>query len=93
MRRPVRVKAVFLLSSCGFLVFDADVKRAPQIAFVSTKITQIGAATFDLEGDFTIRGVTKKEQLMLQDICRGELPPKVSKTTSTLFTRFSKSSF
>jgi polyisoprenoid-binding protein YceI len=48
-----------------------DVKRAPQITFVSTKVTQTGPVTFDLEGDFTIRGVTKKEKLTLQDNGKG----------------------
>jgi polyisoprenoid-binding protein YceI len=48
-----------------------DVKQAPQITFVSTKVTQTGPATFDLEGDFTIRGVTKKEKLTLQDNGKG----------------------
>jgi polyisoprenoid-binding protein YceI len=43
-----------------------DVKRAPEIIFVSTKVTQTGEDTFDLEGDFTIRGVTKKEHLALK---------------------------
>jgi polyisoprenoid-binding protein YceI len=48
-----------------------DVKRAPQITFVSTKVTQTGVDTFDLEGDFTIRGVTKKEKLTLKDNGKG----------------------
>jgi polyisoprenoid-binding protein YceI len=48
-----------------------DVKRAPQITFVSTKVTQTGPDTFELEGDFTIRGVTKKEKLTLQDNGKG----------------------
>lgn len=48
-----------------------DVKRAPQITFVSTKVTQTGPDTFELEGDFTIRGVTKKEKLTLQDSGKG----------------------
>jgi len=48
-----------------------DVKRAPQITFVSTNVTQTGPATFDLEGDFTIRGVTKKEKLTLEDNGKG----------------------
>jgi len=43
-----------------------DVKRAPQITFVSTKVVQTGEDTFELDGDFTIRGVTKKEQLALK---------------------------
>jgi polyisoprenoid-binding protein YceI len=41
------------------------------ITFVSTDVTQTGPATFDLEGDFTIRGVTKKEKLTLQDNRKG----------------------
>jgi polyisoprenoid-binding protein YceI len=48
-----------------------DVKRAPQITFVSTKVTQTGEDTFDVEGDFTIRGVTKKEHLELKVNGRG----------------------
>ena len=48
-----------------------DVKRAPQITFVSTKVTQTGPDAFELEGDFTIRGVTKKEKLTLQDSGKG----------------------
>jgi polyisoprenoid-binding protein YceI len=48
-----------------------DVKRAPEITFVSTKVTQTGEDTFDLEGDFTIRGVTKKEHLVLKVNGRG----------------------
>lgn len=48
-----------------------DVEHAPQITFVSTQVTQTGPATFELEGDFTIRGVTKKEKLTLQDNGKG----------------------
>jgi polyisoprenoid-binding protein YceI len=48
-----------------------DAKRAPQITFVSTKVTQTGEDTFELEGDFTIRGVTKKERLVLKVNGRG----------------------
>jgi polyisoprenoid-binding protein YceI len=48
-----------------------DVAQAPQITFVSTKVTQTGPDTFELEGDFTIRGVTKKEKLTLQDSGKG----------------------
>ena len=48
-----------------------DAKRAPQITFISTKITQTGEDTFELEGDFTIRGVTKKEYLALKVNGRG----------------------
>ena len=48
-----------------------DAKRSPQITFVSTKVTQTGEDTFELEGDFTIRGVTKKERLALKVNGRG----------------------
>jgi polyisoprenoid-binding protein YceI len=48
-----------------------DAKRAPQITFVSTKVVQTGADTFELDGDFTIRGVTKKEHLELKVNGRG----------------------
>jgi polyisoprenoid-binding protein YceI len=39
------------------------VKESPLITFKSTKIVQSGPTTFDVEGDFTIRGVTKTEKL------------------------------
>ncbi len=42
-----------------------DVKNDPYITFKSTKIVQTGPTTFDLQGDFTIRGVTKPETLTL----------------------------
>ena len=35
------------------------------ITFLSKKIVQTGPDTFDVEGDFTIRGVTKPETLTL----------------------------
>ena len=44
-----------------------DVKDSPVITFKSTKVVQTGPTTFDLEGDFTIRGVTKTERLTLTD--------------------------
>lgn len=40
-----------------------NVKESPLITFKSTKIVQSGPNTFDVEGDFTIRGVTKREKL------------------------------
>ncbi len=43
-----------------------DVKQDPYITFHSTKITQTGPDTFDVVGDFTIRGVTKPETLVLK---------------------------
>jgi polyisoprenoid-binding protein YceI len=41
--------------------FDAE--HDPLITFHSTKVTQTGPNTVELDGDFTIRGVTKQEQL------------------------------
>jgi polyisoprenoid-binding protein YceI len=43
--------------------FNAD--HDPLITFKSTKITQTGANTFDVLGNFTIRGVSKPETLTL----------------------------
>jgi polyisoprenoid-binding protein YceI len=48
-----------------------DVKDSPTITFKSTKVVQTGPNTFDLEGDFTIRGVTKTEKLTLTDNGKG----------------------
>jgi polyisoprenoid-binding protein YceI len=48
-----------------------DVENNPYITFHSTKITQTGPAVtgkpinFEIDGDFTIRGVTKQEKLLL----------------------------
>jgi polyisoprenoid-binding protein YceI len=42
-----------------------DVERNPLITFHSTKIVQTGTNTFEVNGDFTIRGVTKAEKLTL----------------------------
>jgi polyisoprenoid-binding protein YceI len=43
--------------------FDAD--HDPLITFHSKKISQTGPGTFNIDGDFTIRGVTKAETLTL----------------------------
>jgi polyisoprenoid-binding protein YceI len=43
--------------------FDAE--KNPLIVFHSTKITKTGQNTFTMDGDFTIRGVTKPEKLTL----------------------------
>ena len=43
-----------------------DVKQNPYITFHSTKIVQTGPDTFDVDGDFTIRGVSKAEKLNLK---------------------------
>ena len=42
-----------------------DVEHYPEITFVSTKIIQTGHETYDVEGIFTIRGVSNNESLTL----------------------------
>jgi polyisoprenoid-binding protein YceI len=41
-----------------------DVKQDPVITFHSTKFTQTAPDTIEVDGDFTIRGVTKPEKLL-----------------------------
>lgn len=48
-----------------------DAKNSPMITFKSTKVVQTGSNTFQLEGDFTIRGVTKSETLIVTDNGKG----------------------
>ena len=43
-----------------------NAKDDPYITFHSTKIVQTGADTFEVDGKFTIRGVTKDEKLALK---------------------------
>ena len=43
-----------------------DVKQNPYITFHSSKIVQTGPDTFEVDGDFTIRGVSKTEKLTLK---------------------------
>jgi len=42
-----------------------DVEKDPLITFHSKKISQTGPDSFNIDGDFTIRGVTKAETLTL----------------------------
>ena len=42
-----------------------DVKNYPEITFVSTKIVHTGHETYEVDGDFTIRGVANPEKLIL----------------------------
>lgn len=42
-----------------------DVEHNPMITFKSTKVVQTGPDNFEVDGDFTIRGVTKPEKLTL----------------------------
>ncbi len=48
-----------------------NAKESPLITFKSTKIVQTGPNTFDIEGNFTIRGVTKAEKLTLTSDSKG----------------------
>jgi polyisoprenoid-binding protein YceI len=57
-----------------------NVKDSPTITFKSTKVVQTGPNTFDLEGDFTIRGVTKTEKLTLTDNGKGSTSGSIDGT-------------
>jgi polyisoprenoid-binding protein YceI len=57
-----------------------NVKESPVITFKSTKVVQTGPNTFDLEGDFTIRGVTKTEKLTLTDNGKGSTAGSIAGT-------------
>lgn len=57
-----------------------DVKHDPVITFHSTKITQTGPLTFDVDGDFTIHGVTKSERLTLVLTVEGKNEAEVKGT-------------
>lgn len=41
------------------------IEQYPTISFHSTKIVQTSPTTFDVDGDFSIRGVTRQEKLKL----------------------------
>ena len=56
---------------------DSD---SPVITFKSTKVVQTGPQTFDLEGDFTIRGVTKTEKLTVTDNGKGSTSGSIDGT-------------
>jgi len=57
-----------------------NVKDSPVITFKSTKVVQTGPNTFDLEGDFTIRGVTKTEKLTLTSAGKGSTSGSIEGT-------------
>jgi polyisoprenoid-binding protein YceI len=57
-----------------------NAKDSPIITFKSTKVVQTGPNTFDLEGDFTIRGVTKSEKLTLTDNGKGSTSGSIDGT-------------
>ena len=48
-----------------------NVNESPTITFKSTKIVQTGPYTFEIEGNFTVRGVTKTEKLTLTSDSKG----------------------
>jgi len=47
------------------------VQENPLITFVSNKVVQTGPTSFEVQGDFTIRGVTKPEKLILEVAGKG----------------------
>jgi polyisoprenoid-binding protein YceI len=49
-----------------------DVKKDPYITFHSTKMVQTGPHNFDVQGTFTIRGVSKPETLTFTDDPEGK---------------------
>jgi len=53
---------------------------SPTITFKSKKVVQTGPNTFDLEGEFTIRGVTKTEKLTLTDNGKGSATGSIDGT-------------
>jgi polyisoprenoid-binding protein YceI len=57
-----------------------NVEDSPIITFKSTKVVQTGPNTFDLEGDFTIRRVTKREKLTLTDNGKGSTSGSIDGT-------------
>ena len=48
-----------------------DVEQNPVITFKSTKIVRTGHETYEVDGDFTIRGVSNPEKLTLTVSGRG----------------------
>ncbi|MGB7728591.1 MAG: YceI family protein [Candidatus Acidiferrum sp.] len=48
-----------------------DVEQNPVIAFVSTKFVKTGHNTYEVDGDFTIRGVSNAEKLTLTAVGKG----------------------
>ena len=57
-----------------------NAKESPIISFKSTKVVQTGPNTFDLEGNFTIRGVTRTEKLTLTDNGKGSTSGSINGT-------------
>jgi polyisoprenoid-binding protein YceI len=57
-----------------------DSEHAPLITFHSTKVVQTGPDTVELDGDFTIRGVTKPEKLIFTITGKGTGEGKITGT-------------
>jgi len=57
-----------------------DVDRNPLITFKSMKLVQTGPNTFEVDGDFTIRGVTRSEKLTLMVSGKGTGSGEISGT-------------
>ena len=57
-----------------------NVQDSPTITFKSTKVVQTGPNTFDVEGDFSIRGVTKTEKLPVTDNGKGTTSGSIAGT-------------
>ncbi len=57
-----------------------DVIQNPLITFKSTKLVQSGPNTFEVDGNFTIRGVTKTEKLTLEVSGKGTGSGEISGT-------------
>jgi polyisoprenoid-binding protein YceI len=57
-----------------------DVKKDPLITFKSTKIVQTGPNTFNVQGNFTIRGVTKADTLVLTVDREGKVSGEIKGT-------------
>ncbi len=51
-----------------------DVENHPKMTFVSQQIKSVGADEYDVEGDLTIRGVTKRVTLRAKQEGRGKDP-------------------
>jgi polyisoprenoid-binding protein YceI len=57
-----------------------NTKDSPIISFKSTSVIQTSPTTFDLQGDFTIRGLTKTEKLTLTATGRGSTSGSIDGT-------------
>ena len=76
----IEMKADSVNTGSGLKNNKLKSKDFPTITFKSTKVVQTGPNTFDLEGDFTIRGVTKKEKLTLTDTGKGSTSGSIDGT-------------